>query len=87
LLEDEDVRRFLQINRYQNVLWFNKEAYEQLLGWLVAIAVIKLNSDPGMAKTQLDDEIVNQYRVLQQLKKAQSKSDYQLEKLLEATKG
>jgi hypothetical protein len=87
LLEDEDVRRFLQINRYQNVLWFNKEAFEQLLGWLVAISVISLNSDPGMAITQLDDEIVNQYRVLQQLKKAQSKSDYQLEKLLEATKG
>jgi hypothetical protein len=86
LLEEEDVRQFLQINRYQNVLWFNKEAFEQLLGWLVAISVISLNSDPDMGITQLDDEIVNQYRVLQQLKKAQSKSDYQLEKLLEATK-
>ena len=86
LLQDEDVRHFLQVNRYQNLLWFNKEAFEQLLGWLMTIAVINLKSNPDLATTQLDDLIVGQYRIIQQLDKAQAKSDYQVEKLLEATK-
>jgi hypothetical protein len=86
LLQDEDVRHFLQVNRYQNVLWFNKEAFEQLLGWLVTIAVINLQSDPDLDQSQIDDRIAEQYRIIQQLDKAQSKSDYQVEKLLEAAK-
>jgi len=30
LLRDNEVQRFLQVNRYQDVLWFNGEAFEEL---------------------------------------------------------
>ncbi|HET7091429.1 MAG TPA: alpha-amylase family glycosyl hydrolase, partial [Anaerolineae bacterium] len=29
LLSDDEVRRFLQVNRHKDVLWFNKESFEQ----------------------------------------------------------
>ncbi len=37
-LADAEVRQLLQVNRYRDVLWFNKEAAEQLLDWLLAVA-------------------------------------------------
>jgi hypothetical protein len=52
----------------------------------VTIAVINLQSDPDLDQSQIDDRIAEQYRIIQQLDKAQSKSDYQVEKLLEAAK-
>ena len=39
LLADEDARAFLQVNRYNEIDWYNKEAFEQLLWGLFAVAV------------------------------------------------
>ena len=43
-LKDDEVQQFLQVNRYQDVLWFNKEAFEQLLWWMLLLAVVKSNA-------------------------------------------
>jgi hypothetical protein len=45
LLGDADVQSFLRVNRYDGVLWYNKEAFESLLGWLTALS-IAANADP-----------------------------------------
>lgn len=83
-LEDEDVQRFLQVNRHQGILWFNKEAYDQLLAWMMSIAAINVISDPDLEKSQKIELIASQFQVIRKLKKAESQSDYQIEKLLEA---
>jgi hypothetical protein len=86
ILEDEDVQRFLQVNRYQDILWFNKEAYEQLLSWLLKVGAINTLADVDIDETQSVEQIANQYRIIRKLKKAESGSNYQLEKLIEATR-
>jgi hypothetical protein len=36
-LHDDDVRRFLRVNRFGGALWYNKESLEDLLEWLLLI--------------------------------------------------
>jgi len=37
LLKDEEFAQFLKVNRFNEVLWYNKEAFEQAMGWLFVI--------------------------------------------------
>jgi hypothetical protein len=84
LLEDEYVQGYLQINRYQGVLWFNKEAFEQLLAWMMRIAAINELVNSDFSADEVHEQIANHYRVIRKLKKAEASSDYQVEKLLES---
>jgi hypothetical protein len=85
LLEDEVVRGVLQVNRYQGILWFNKEAFEELLAWMMRIAAINVIADKNLSSDEARNQIAGHYQVIRKLKKAESKSEYQVEKLLEAT--
>lgn len=85
-LEDDDVHQFLQVNRYQDVLWLNKEAFEQLLWWMLLVAAVTLSADPVRSKAEVGQEIVAAYDVVRSLQRAAEKSDYQVEALLEIAK-
>jgi len=82
LLKDDQVQQFLQVNRYQGVLWFNKEAFEQLLWWLTLLAVVEIGVDPLRPEAEVTREMLACYEVVQLLHRAEEKSDYQVEKLL-----
>ena len=83
-LKDDHIQRFLGVNRYQGILWFNKEAFDELLWWLFALAVIDITA--GQPAGQVPELIAGSYAVIQKLQEAQELSAYQLEKLLEAAK-
>lgn len=85
LLSDDEVQRFLQVNRYQDVLWFNAEAFDHLQWWLLAVAVVDSVADPERPAGQVAGEIAERYGVIQTLQFAEEESDFQVEKLLEAT--
>jgi glycosidase len=85
LLKDEFVQGYLQINRYQGILWFNKEAFEDLLAWMMRIAVVDEMANPDLNEDEISQRIFNHYRVIRKLLKAESKSDYQVENLLDET--
>ena len=42
LLEDADVRDFVGVNRYRDVLWFSQERFDALVAGLLATAVVSL---------------------------------------------
>jgi glycosidase len=86
-LQDEDVRVFLQENRHQGVLWFNKESFEQLLQWMFRIAVIALSRDSSRPREQIVQEILEAYDIVKELHRAEAESKYQVERLLAAAKG
>ncbi|MBN1895256.1 alpha-amylase [bacterium] len=78
LLSDPGIQQFIRVNRYQDELWFNKEAFEELLNWLLCIAAVESGSG---------EIFIGSYRILQQFERAERKSGYRLEKLLEAAAG
>ncbi len=81
-LQDAEIQQFIQVNRWQGALWFNKEVFERWLWWMLVLAVVDAR------RTRSADEaaqyIVERYAVVADLVHAEEHSEYQVEKLLEA---
>ncbi|OQY23527.1 MAG: alpha-amylase [Anaerolineaceae bacterium 4572_32.2] len=85
-LQDDEVQRFLQVNRHQAVLWFNQEAFEQLLEWMLLTATVTINADPLHPADKAAQETAALRDVVKKLQQAQEQSGYQVEKLLQAAR-
>jgi hypothetical protein len=85
-LKDSEVQQFLRVNRYRGVLWFNHEAFEQLLNWMLAIAAVQISADPDRPADQIAGDIATCGEVMQRLQQAENESEYQVVKLMEAAK-
>ena len=83
LLKDDQARQFLRVNRHRGILWFNQESFEELLWWLMLLATVQIGADP-QAVDEAAEEILACYEVIQLLRQAGEKSEYQVEKLLNA---
>jgi hypothetical protein len=86
-LRDGEIQRALQVNRYGSVLWFNHEAFDQLLGWMLTLAAVEISADPDLSPDEVAQKIVACYDVVKKLQQAEAASEYQVVKLMEATKG
>jgi glycosidase len=86
LLKDNEVQQFLQINRYNDILWFNREAFDDLLWWLMVLAAVEISSDSQRPTHQGARDLEDCYGMIQRLKEAAKKSGFQVEQLLAAVK-
>jgi hypothetical protein len=46
-LEDADLRRFIRVNRWEGVAWFERESFDELLGWAVVLDAIEAAAAAG----------------------------------------
>ncbi len=92
-LNDIDIQRYLGVNRYQEILWFNRESFENFLWWMFTLAVINITAQN--LQTQPDREsdgnivaemIIDCHEVIKLIQKAERESGYQVMKLLEAVR-
>jgi len=83
---DTDIQKFLVINRHQGILYFNKEAFGDLLWWMFLIALIEALSQPQQHPQgkEIEMQIARCYELIQKLKQAEENSEYQVEKLFAA---
>lgn len=86
LLEDQEVQQFLQVNRYQDILWFNKEAFAIVVEWLFKIAFIDLTKNKMLSQKELRSQVTAKFEIIQSWRQAEDQSSYQVEKLLEGLK-
>lgn len=86
LLKDDDVRQFLQVHESNGIWWFNKEAFEELLWWLMLAAALAIGSDPLRSVQAVVEELQRCYSIIQRWQEAEIKSEYKVEKLLSALK-
>jgi hypothetical protein len=82
LLSDGEVQQLLRVNRYQDILWFDKRAFEQLLWWMLAVAVVSIGADSTRTPAEASEVIGEAHRTIVQLRDAAEASGYQVEKLL-----
>ena len=82
LLKDGEVRQFLQINQCNGIWWFNKEAFEEMLWWLMMVAALTIGSDPLRPVNGVIEELERCHSMIQEWQQAEEKSEYQVEKLL-----
>jgi glycosidase len=83
LFQDIDVQSALLVNRHQEILWFNKEAFEQLLWWMFVITTITYRAT---STKQASTEILNYWEIIRALQQVSETSGYQVEKLLEGAR-
>ncbi|OPY79173.1 MAG: hypothetical protein A4E64_00508 [Syntrophorhabdus sp. PtaU1.Bin058] len=82
-LNDSEVQRFLQINRYMDILWFSKEAFELLLTWMAFTAMVNISVDAARTEDEQHVSLTACCKVLSELYEASNNSGYQVEKLVE----
>jgi hypothetical protein len=81
-LSDTAVQRYLGINRYQGILWFNREAFDTLVWWMGLLAVLDACDRRGISAAALAERIIHNQELTLQLVTASAGSQYQVEKLL-----
>ncbi len=74
------------MNRWESVLWFNKENFQKLVWWLFLISVIQIESKSDIDSEETVKEIEKTFATIQNWLKAEKTSEYQLEKLLKELK-
>ncbi len=83
LLGRQDIQQFLNVNRYQGKLWFNKERFETLTWWLFAIALIDIGSDSKISTNEMVEKLLILNHVQQLLMEKMAQSEFRYDKLLE----
>jgi hypothetical protein len=83
-LADAEILRFLGVNRYKDILWFNKEAFEQFSWWMVVMAVLEAASNPQASASEVIEQLLGAFEIAQQLLRAEKVSGYQVGRLLAA---
>jgi len=85
MLRDPDVQSWLQVNRYREVLWFNKESFDELVTWLLIMAMIDILQSGGLNKPEkICADVIKQYDIINKLVLAEKKSEFRIDKLLNA---
>ncbi|MBN2509343.1 MAG: alpha-amylase [Spirochaetales bacterium] len=79
LLKDEEIQAYINVNRYNDVVWFNKDRFEDLLWWLFMIAAIRITEEK--ASSAAADLVFSHIR---QWLKAEQESEFRFEVLLDA---
>ncbi len=74
ILQVSGVRNYIKINEYDNKLWFNREAFEEMIDMLKIVNLISLG-DKNSRKKSFE-------KFIDKIRKAKGKSDYQVEKLI-----
>ncbi len=83
-LQDAELQQFLGFNRYQEILWFNKESFDEWLWWAFSIAVIDgIGAKGEKTEKQILLELNRVYAMVQRLKTAAVESDYQVDRLMQ----
>ncbi|HKJ27498.1 MAG TPA: alpha-amylase, partial [Anaerolineales bacterium] len=83
---DPVVRSFLDVNSYDGVEWFNQEAMENWLWWLLAQAAVEIAADGQIADEDKPKALVAACDILLSVQKAVEKSGYRVDKLLGKSK-
>ncbi len=89
-LKRDDIQRYIGVNRYQEVLWFNQESFDTLLQWMTVVAVVQETVVDGEEKVDAEkttENLLEHYDIIAKLKKAEKESGYKVENLLEAARG
>ena len=83
-LADEDVRPFIRVNHWEGVAWFNKEAFEQLTGWLLVLDAIEATADPGRPAADVARALAVSQALVVALRAAGEAAGYRLDRLASA---
>jgi hypothetical protein len=81
LFQNQETQRFLQVNRYQDVLYLNKESLLELLAAFFAIAFINLALDKKPDAKEVNKKLNQWYQLVNKIIKVAKDAGYRVEKM------
>ena len=81
-LSQEEIRSFTGINRYKDILWFNREAFDDFVWWMDLLAVLEFAGEPESSAASFVEQVLGAHEMVRRLRKAEKESEYQVSKLL-----
>jgi len=87
LLKDSEAQQFLGVNQYDDILWFNKEALEEMLWWMMLTSALEIGFDRLRPAKEIIRELEKVWSMIKKLQDAKIKSGYQVGKLVSLVKG
>jgi hypothetical protein len=85
-LSDFNVRSFIRVNRYNGVLWFQKESLEMIMDWMEILACLDILKSNYPSLETIESDIEELYEILGDVDIAVENSNFQLEKFLQFLK-
>ncbi len=85
-LGNSDIQRFLEVHRFEDVLWYNQERFEMWIWWLAAQAVLSAATGPKASTSLLVERVILVHGFVQKVSLAEGKSAFQVTRLLDALK-
>ena len=80
-LSDSDIQNFLKVNRYNGILWYNRESFSELLTWMQVIALVETQKE-YLAGSTVAETLLGTHEILRKMKAMDIKSAYQVLKLI-----
>ncbi len=79
MLEEPEIQDFLLVNRYNDIVWFNKDRYEDMVWWLFAATAVRCT---GRNQGNLCGEIHTIFDLIHYWLQIEEESGYKFTKLL-----
>jgi hypothetical protein len=80
-LSDSTIQNFLKVNRYNDILWYNREAFGELLTWMQTIALVE-GQKRLLASSTVAETLLGTHEAMKKYKALDKKSGYQVLKLI-----
>ena len=80
LIADEEVRPYIKVNVWEEVSWFNRESFEQVLWWMLVFDGLEAVAVAAGSKTHVA-RLLEADRLVTALSRAAEASNYQLDAL------
>ena len=81
LFNDDYVRLYLNVNYFEDVWYYSKEAYEELSEWILSISFVKYLSHESLDNSQIKELVTRLFMLSKYLFDCSDQSGFQLEKL------
>ena len=83
-LQDKQLREYIEVNEYNQVLWFNQEKFEDMLWYMRVGAVLWYAAQTDTSSVELLEKNIQAESHFARLENGLKASEYQLEKLQDA---
>jgi len=80
---DEELARWLGVNRYEGVAYLNRESFEEALGWVAVLVAVAGDADPAVPDAPAARDLVDAWRLARRLESDAAEAGYQVGKLVE----
>jgi glycosidase len=80
---ESHVQEFLQFNWHANVLWYNKERFEQLTDWLLVVSIVQLLAGDIELDGKMVEGIMDRYGVIQRVRQEAVRSQYRVDAMVD----